>query len=414
MSESLKVLMMGGPRSGKTSALAGLVDTMLNGEVRKILSVKDVTEGNAIKQKLAQKVESLKLTLIQSYGKTIIVDDSKTEAFQDYVVEFAIPGTSQNMQICFTDANGEFFETGRAHDSTICEMVQKYDVFLIAIDTPSLMEAANKSNTLMNEAINKAVNNVSDMHNFMTYLDDKDGHDAKMVIFVPLKCEKWAHEDRLEKVSERVKEVYAVQIEAMSKMKNVEVDILPVQTVGNIVFSEHMKSYICLTEGDSPQICSFVNEKSSIRFADGHERPVNRSSDKFADDLTSIVREGTSIRRPVSWFKVIRKEYSPHNCEQLAYYILQFLLAKYLYVKEQSSLLKRFKLDTEGIFRFILNPPFYDLRLFLRYLLNLLVNYLGTMSSGNLQRVLDSIKERKLIKTSGEGICRIKKSLLDI
>ena len=41
--KALKVFMMGGPRVGKTSVLAGLVDTMLNGEVSRLLSVKDVT-----------------------------------------------------------------------------------------------------------------------------------------------------------------------------------------------------------------------------------------------------------------------------------------------------------------------------------------------------------------------------------
>ena len=46
MADVLKVLMMGGQRAGKTSMLAGLVETMTNGAVNDIIAVKDVTEND--------------------------------------------------------------------------------------------------------------------------------------------------------------------------------------------------------------------------------------------------------------------------------------------------------------------------------------------------------------------------------
>ena len=415
MADSLKVLMMGGPRAGKTSALAGLVDSMINGEVSKLISVRDVTEGDAVKQKLAQKVEHLKLALLQSYGKTIIVDDSKTEAYQHYTIEFAIPGTDNKMNIVFTDANGEFFESGREHSSEICQMVKDSDIFVIAIDTPSLMEAVNPENHLMNEAINKAINNVNDIHNFITYLDDKDGADAKMVIFVPLKCEKWAQENRLEEVSERVKAVYSVPIQALDSFKNVEVDIMPIQTVGSIVFTEHLKSHLCQIGNDLPLRCSLTDGKTKVRFANGDERKIDNTMDKFKLDPQSILKEGSTIMRPNSWFNVISKNYSPHNCEQLAYYILRFVLSKYLFIKEAEERKKQAERENRSRFRVILTAAIAFISwpvAVIYYVASKVVEYMGTINYDQLHNFISSIKERDLIKTAGEGICCLKKSLL--
>lgn len=418
MADSLKVLMMGGPRSGKTSALAGLVDTMINGEVRDVIEVKDITQIDAVRQKLAQKVENLKLTLDNSLNKSIIVDDEfKTNSYENYTIEFAIPGTTDKLNIVFTDANGEFFESGRRHESEIAKMIKDYDVFVIAIDTPSLMEAVNPDNPLMNEPINKAINNVNDIHNFITYLDDKDGADAKMVVFVPLKCEKWAHSGELDKVSERVRVVYDTPIKALEKKKNVEIDILPIQTVGNIVFQEHQKSFICLTEGDSPKRCSIIGGKTKVRFSDGSERLIDKMSDRFIPDHQAPVKEGSSILRPNSWFRVISKDYAPHNCDQLAFYILQFILSKYLFIKEVEQKKKEAERKGRSFLKSIIAVAIAFISwptALVYFVVNKVIDYLGTISYDELHQLVKAFNEKHFIKTSGEGICQIKKTLLSV
>lgn len=52
MADVLKVLMMGGQRTGKTSMLAGLIETMTHGTVQDIVEVKDVTESKPASLKL--------------------------------------------------------------------------------------------------------------------------------------------------------------------------------------------------------------------------------------------------------------------------------------------------------------------------------------------------------------------------
>ena len=229
MADVLKVLMMGGQRAGKTSVLAGLIDSMTHGPVKEVVEVRNTTESNESSIKLAKSIETLKWHLLTSVGKTFLIDDGKTGAFDDYTLQFSIPNTDSRMDIVFTDANGEFFDMGRLHDKEIREKVREYDVFVIAVDTPHLMEAVNSDNRLCNEAINNSYNHINDIYTFLSELDDKDGADAKLVIFVPLKCEKWIKEGLTEKIVDRVRKVYEPTIHALSKYINVEVDIMAIQ-----------------------------------------------------------------------------------------------------------------------------------------------------------------------------------------
>lgn len=337
MADVLKVLMMGGQRAGKTSVLAGLIDSMTNGSVKDIIEVRNTTESSEVNQKLAKSIESLKWHLITSLGKTFLIDDGKTAAFDDYTLQFSIPNTDSKMDIVFTDANGEFFDMGRLHDAEIREKIREYDVFVVAIDTPYLMEVVNPDNKLCNEAINNSYNHVNDIYTFLSELDDKDGADAKLVLFAPLKCEKWIKENRVSEVVERVKHVYEPTIHALSKYMNVEIDIMPIETVGNIIFQEQAKAIICQSEGNL-RPCAIINNKTQVRFENGEIEEIDLSKYKFQEDPDALIREGSTLIRPNSWFTTIGKEYQPRHCDQLAFYILQFYLAKVMFAKNIEDL----------------------------------------------------------------------------
>lgn len=338
MADVLKVLMMGGQRAGKTSMLAGLIETMTNGNVKDIVEVKDVTESKPASLKLIKSIESLKLNLLTSFGKTYLIDDYKTGEFEDFTLQFRVPESQSKMNILFSDASGEYYDMGRQHDAEIREKVREYDVFLIAIDTPNLMEAVNSNNKLCNEAINNSYNHVNDIHTFLTELDDKDGADAKLVIFVPLKCEKWAKDGNIENVVQRVKNVYAPTLQALSQYNNVEIDIMPVQTVGNIIFKEQAKAMSCILNGKSQRRCAIINKKTQVRFEDGTIEDIDLTKHRFLEDNNAVIREHSALVVPNSWFTTIGKKYEPKNCDQLAYYILQFYLAKVLFAKDVEKL----------------------------------------------------------------------------
>ena len=338
MADVLKVLMMGGQRAGKTSMLAGLIETMTHGKVKDIIDVKDITESKPASLKLIKSIECLKWNLLSSYGKTYLIDEEKSGEFEEFMLEISIPNTDNKMSIQFSDVSGEYYDMGRTHDEEVRKRVKEYDVFLIAIDTPNLMEAINPDNKLCNEAINNSYNHVNDIYTFLSEIDDKDGADAKLVIFVPLKCEKWAKEGKINQVVERVKTVYKPSLHALSQYTNAEVDIMPIQTVGNIVFQEQAKAMSCVINGTTQRKCAIINKKTQVRFEDGTVENIDLAKHRFQEDSNSVIREHSSLVVPNSWFTTIGKEYEPRNCDQLAFYILQFYLAKVLFAKEVENL----------------------------------------------------------------------------
>lgn len=417
MADILKVLMMGGQRTGKTSMLAGLIDTMTHGAVKDIIDVKDITESKPASQKLIKSIESLKWNLRTSYGKTYLIDDGKSGEFEDFTLQFSVPDTDSKMDIMFSDVSGEYYDMGRTHDAEIREKVREYDVFLIAIDTPNLMEAANPDNKLCNEAINNSYNHVNDIHTFLSELDDKEGADAKLVIFVPLKCEKWVKEGRLDAVLQRIKKVYAPTIHALSQYSNVEIDIMPIQTVGNIVFQEQTKAMLCVVNGASKRRqrrCAIINGKTQIRFEDGSIEDIDVTKHQFQMDNASVIREHSTLIVPSSWYTTVGKKYEPKNCDQLAYYILQFYLSKVLFARDVEQLQKKKKQWKWGKrIALAVSCSFGLAGVAIAYLTSkYLEKKFGTISLEQMLALTKKLQDGGYIKKNCDGIETIKESKL--
>lgn len=415
MADVLKVLMMGGQRAGKTSMLAGLIETMTHGKVKDIIDVKDITESKPASLKLIKSIECLKWNLLSSYGKTYLIDEEKSGEFEEFMLEISIPNTDNKMSIQFSDVSGEYYDMGRTHDEEVRKRVKEYDVFLIAIDTPNLMEAINPDNKLCNEAINNSYNHVNDIYTFLSEIDDKDGADAKLVIFVPLKCEKWAKEGKINQVVERVKTVYEPSLHALSQYTNVEVDIMPIQTVGNIVFQEQAKAMSCVINGTTQRKCAIINKKTQVRFEDGTVENIDLAKHRFQEDSNSVIREHSSLVVPNSWFTTIGKEYEPRNCDQLAFYILQFYLAKVLFAKEVENLKEKKrnwkwgKKIAIGAFWLAFGIPGAIAAYFTS---KYLAKKFGTITLEQMLTTVKKLQDGGFIKKNSDGIETIKESKL--
>ncbi len=416
---------MGGRRAGKTSVLAGLVNTMVNGDIKNLLAINDVTVLMPDQEFLANKIERLKESVKSLSGKTFLVDDSKTSSFTTHSLQFEIPGTSNNMTIEFKDANGEFYESRASYDThggapiskeQIIDAVKEADVYVIAIDTPYLMEAVNPGNELCDESINMAYNHVDDIHSYLTYIDDKDGADAKLVLFVPIKCEKWVHRGEADKVTQRIKDVYKTVFKALDDYKNLQVDIIPVETVGAIEFKEHQTAMICSNNDFVARKCCVLNAETEVRFGDGTCRQIMQD-DIIDEDPEGKISEFHSIIRPYSWFHVTGNEYAPHNCEQLAYYILQFVLKKYLFLKNLEAKKKEKERKKKSWWKYtkIAIIAFFSIPFAIIYwAAGKLIEKMGTISYEELKTLVTSIESRGLIKHNTEGICNVKQSQLGI
>lgn len=408
MGKELRVLMMGGQRVGKSSALAAIMDSFVTGAASCLLTVKDKTvlvkkEGEE-EASIKSKLKDVKQLLQNNVGRTILVNSGKTNDKWDYKLELSVPLKDETMTIVFTDVNGEFFEGGTKEQTVIIELVSSYDVFIVAVDTPFMMEA--RAGKLVNPVVNNKYNCIDSIHTFLTKIDDNDGKNAKLVIFAPIKCEKWARENQLDTVTQYVREDYKTTLTALSKYKRVQVEIIPIQTIGTVVFQEHREAYRfrwtkrqwLFFKKEYLSSCA-VLDNGRVRLSDGTE--MDPAIGEILDDPSVVLIPGTDIVRPNSWFKVLTKAYKPHNCDQLAFHILDFMLSKLIDLKIQEE-------ENHRILNFFLN-------IFTFGWWKLWKDVFGGISLQQMSGIVEKMYELNLIKKSGEGIlilneCSFKKA----
>ncbi len=366
--------MMGGRRCGKTSALSSLFYQMIHGETNKFLTVSDITPfttkgtpGTPDYEEIDSLNEKrLELTnLIETQDNNEFLSDANpTNHFWDYHLRLQLPGTNKYMTMTFRDANGEFFEAGGRYHNETMEFVEECDVFVIIVDCTYLMEGTNVQN--------EAANRPDDIHTFITGIT---GNEKKQVIFVPIKCEKWVREGRVEEVCQKLVKTYHVTIDHLMASPNVEVSIIPIQTAGDIQFSELRKPYIVYNSvTQTIRKCSKVTDRLVI-LSDGTNYKL-RDTDTLEEDPEGIFA-GLKITRPVAWYHLAENAtYSPYNCEQLPLHIIRFMMNK---ANEE------------------------------RFLPNWLLRIFGSITGTDLQNVIQHLSANNLIKENVDGIKILKK-----
>lgn len=379
---ALNVMMMGGRRCGKTSALASTFDQMINGSVKQIFTLCDNTkyvskmniDGVQEKQEtLTQKQLELDDYLCNEPTGTFLVDSGPTRCSWTYSLGLQLPGTNKKMNIDFLDCPGEYFQSG-AHDDETNQFVEKSDVYIIMVDTPYLMECR--------EPITKGVNCIGDIHNFMTHINCINKGTAKMVLFVPIKCEKWAKENRLNEVANKIRKLYAATITALSAFRYMTIAIIPIQTAGNIEYME-MKDAYTLNGIDNK--CCKMTEKL-LRMKDGSPYML-KPADNLNPDMDAVIVG--NVRKPSAWYHISRSQtrtennllYNPYNCEQIPLHILKFW-----FEKAQAT-------APGGIWGTILGKIF------------------GTITQNDMSNCLAQLNQRGLIKNGVDGIEYIKKAV---
>lgn len=401
MKHGLKVLMMGGQRVGKSSALAAIIDAFTKAPINSLLLAKDVTQNTL--EPISSKLLEIQSCLTKNYRHVVLVDTGKTEIFNHYTLQLSVPSNNNKMEILFTDVNGEFYENGNIYQNQVCDMISEYDVFIIAIDTPMLMEAVNTSNPYVNEIINEKFNFVEDIHNFLTSINEKDNVSAKLVIFTPIKCEKWAKENKLDLVIARTKQVYETAIAGIQAHKNIRIEFLPIQTIGSIVFHEHLpaslftykkRCFLFFKQTVIEKGSVIVSDK--VRLSNGQIMPLSKGF--IDDDPSAVLIFGTAIVRPNSWYFVCSREYKPHNCEQIALHILEFMFRKMMDAKIREE-------NNRGIlYRGVRALANFALNIVTLSLWSDIKDYFGDIPMSMIESVIDTMKSQGIIKYSGEGI----------
>lgn len=393
----LKVFMMGGRRCGKTSALASMfhqvryireIYQLLNVNDRTILVTKQNVQGKSETQEsLNDKIQELREFLSTYNPNDFLVDKGPTRMFWDYVMQVTLTGTKKTMRMNFRDAAGEFFDYGGKYTQEVSDYVAECDVYIVVIDTPYLMAE--------DSAVYNAANITDSIFSFLSAIDATPPgrsvkENAKCILFVPIKCEKWLHSGEIDKVNAKIKEVYASTISLLEARQYTEIDIIPIETAGDIEYTEMREPYLLTTnntkltdkfKGKKQFKCSKITSRQ-VSLSNGEPykliegdilNPDPEGVFKFDDETLDIVR-------PACWFRHKNNEpqYHPKNCEQITLHILRFMFTKAK--KNQCT-------------------GFFDW----------LKGILGYITIDDLNKTLVEISNRGLIKENVDGIERIKR-----
>ncbi len=192
--KEIRVLMLGGKRCGKTtvlSSMCGAINTALAGTGLSI-SVDPTTEVelNKARDSIIKHMKEFEKPLTSCE-----VDDNPTSAERSYSFRLKreVNGRSKGSGIPFRihDIPGEWLTNENA--TRVKDLLRECQVILIAIDTPYLVaKMTDKGYGQYHEKYNKSVEITNFFKNVLSVEDLRD----RMILFIPIKCERYYHLDR--------------------------------------------------------------------------------------------------------------------------------------------------------------------------------------------------------------------------
>jgi hypothetical protein len=214
-------------------------------------------------------------------------------------------------------------------------------------------------------------------------IDNQGGKKSKQVIFVPMKCELWVKDGRIDDVVAAIERKYSATIQGLKVANKTEISIIPIQTAGDILFSDLRNPYVLFnTVTEKNQKCSKISDRLVIlRDGTTHEVEENEIVQEDLEKFFTIGGNVTNIVRRSAWYHLPtdhKAKYSPYNCEQLPLHIIRFMFNK----KKSEA--------WGGV-------------------IGELISFFGGISARDMQDALDKLSKMNLIKDSSEGIKRISK-----
>lgn len=372
--------MLGGRRSGKSTILSTVMHS-LNKNVAHLVALNDVTPYGSssgmqvpLKDKRLEIDEYLRKRNKFGSNSQFIVDMSPSKDEGDFNLVASIQGASQ-IGLDFVDVPGEWMVENHDKHATLVQHVKESDVFVIAIDTPYLMQDENPN-------INTVWNRTEEIDNLLANIVTEDNADKKLILFVPVKCEKWVNCNEVEKVSERVMQAYRTTINKWVNNPAVEMWVMPIETAGGIEHTRLLDGYRFFRDKSDKkgELCSVDPLTDILMLQDGKTLFRQAVDSVESEPDGSLKMSYTQL--PLSWYKTTGTGFKPRGCEQVAFHILRFLVQK----EENTAALN---------YEEYRNKPWWK-RLF--------------SSGGRFGRYLPKYRElitRIPLKTSGDGFHRL-------
>lgn len=281
------VMMFGGKRTGKTSVLAALQECFDKKFSNVGLTISP--DDKATTERLKAKRQEMDHYFTKT-DELFECSDSPTPGKVTYSFKIQIQGKKNGIiTLNFIDYPGEWVNkaTNPKHYKELAEEVKKAHIIIVAIDTPYLVEHPTTNNIGKYNGQRNFPNGLAELlkSNFLLGAD----YPPKMVLFVPLKCERYYHSKQMTMVTRLIISSYGNAISYLggNNAKYCETVILPILTLGGIDFYDFKRL-------DNGQI--FLNAKGL--------------------PITELYKK----RDPRA------KKATPCYCEQPASYILMYLL----------------------------------------------------------------------------------------
>lgn len=373
------VVMLGGKRVGKSTILAGVMETLgLQGSLSAHFICDDKTDYAAYsKFSIKEKYKALRNMLESHSSRTMFMTrglgDSK---IQKYNISLRLSNKPGHLMVDFYDVPGEFCNPKNVEfKSEMLPLIENSDVFIIAIDTPYLMECST--------GVNNAHNRISDLEVALQNIIVKDSTDLKLVLLVPLKCERWVESGEIEKVIDKVKQAYSTLLNILSAYPSTSVSILPVSTIGGIKFKEMTEAKVVRRDGVLTRYSCHPISDNEVVLSNGSIYTIQPPYSVDTDPEAKI----DGIKVPNAWYEVVSgKGFSPKNCEQVALHILRFLIGK--------TALKRQQDEAE-------NQGFFGL---LNRAIDSLKNWWNGVDYDAFKALISELQSQGKIKDSSDGI----------
>lgn len=392
-----KIIMMGGRRSGKSTILASILQSLrlTPGGICTIIDKTDYTQmvdtpqGPKPLTKLDTKQNEVK-GFIKKVGtnSSFLVDMTPSYGKGSYILEVSSGTTAIDFE--FVDVPGEWMRANKnehGEHKKLEEEVASSDVFVIAIDTPFLMNPEDEDGS-----INAVYNRINDITQTMLHMKISEGGlDKKQIILCPVKCEKWVRHGDTRIVVEKVLHAYRDLINRWVDVPEVTIQIMPIQTVGGIESDRLLPAMRYFKDDKDRMGTSCSKDPNTGLCIDGKGRILKETSDSWVDEDKLWLIDYLDI--PLSWYRLNGVGYKPVFCEQVGYHVLKFLIEKEEEVvrkkaetdnetKRNSSWLKRFLIS-------IFKPTFGV--------------YLPVWRD-----VINSLNAKGLLKLSGDGFEYVK------
>ena len=234
----VNVMMVGGRRSGKTSVLAAMKDNFERcfSQSNIVINPADTDTVFALE---AKQREIAAYFAGRGKSRIFIPDDNPTLEINEYCFNISIK-TKNMAKIClnFIDYPGEWLAQKDKYELLI-KLMKKCNVILVAIDTPYLMEETHSGKV-------EAIGDYNDYKNYSSRIavmlkesfELGENRLPKMVLFVPLKCEKYKGE-KMQEVNAKIKIAYNETFNFLAghNSKYCQLAITPIFTMGCASFS---------------------------------------------------------------------------------------------------------------------------------------------------------------------------------